>query len=135
MEPGFLPGDLLLVARAAYVDTQPARGDVVVVDEPGVGAGRLLKRLVGLPGETVTFDEGLLLLDGERLDESYLNGLPAVVGLDYAQWVLGRDEYFILGDNRAHSTDSREFGPVHARGILGKAWLRCWPASRVGRVD
>lgn len=135
MKPGFLPGDLLLVSRAAYVDVQPARGDVVVVNEPAEGAGRFLKRLVGLPGETVSFDEGLLLIDGERLVEPYLNGLPAVVGLDNSQWTLGSGKYFVLGDNRAQSIDSREFGPVRAEDILGKAWFRYWPASRVGRVN
>ena len=95
---------------------------------------RYLKRIVGLPGEEVRLSEGMLLIDGERLAEPYLGGLPASPGLGDQQWKLRDGEYFVLGDNRAHSTDSREFGPVGLGLIVAKAWFRCWPPTRWGTV-
>ena len=109
-------------------------GDIVVLDEPSDGGRHFLKRLVGLPGETVTFDEGLMLIDGKRLAEPYLGGLPAVMGLNFTEWNLRQGEYFVLGDNRFHSTDSRVLGPISLKDIVGKAWFRYWPYSKIGRV-
>ena len=127
MEPGLLPGDRLLVERRAA-----AAGDVVVVNDPRDPRKELLKRIVALPGETVAFEDGRLLIDDAPLAEPYLGGLPQVLGLEAAEWSLGEAEYFVLGDNRAHSTDSRTFGPIAAAHIVGRAWFRYWPLGRVG---
>ncbi len=89
---------------------------------------------MGLPAEEVSTGDGELLIDCGRLSEPYLEGLPSSVGLDTKSWRLRDDEYFIMGDNRAHSTDSREFGPVDAGLIVGKATRRVWPPSRWSRV-
>ena len=134
MEPGIRFGDRLLVARISHFGYKPKRGDIVVLDEPSDGGRHFLKRLVGLPGETVTFDEGLMLIDGTRLGEPYLGGFPAVTGLSFMEWNLKQGEYFVLGYNRFHSTDSRVFGPTNLNDIAGKAWFRYWPYSKIGRV-
>ena len=129
MAPGLLPGDRLLVERRAA-----AAGDVVVVNDPRDTRMEFLKRIVGLPGDRVAFEDGRLLLDDAPVAEPYLRGLPQVLGLEAAEWSLGEAEYFVLGDNRAHTTDSRTFGPVDAARIVGRAWFRYWPLSKVGPV-
>ena len=134
MTPSFQPGDRLLASPGAYGHGPPARGDAVIVDSPGAPGERYLKRIVGLPGEEVRLSEGYLLIDGEHLVEPYLAGLPAALGLEEKVWELAHDEIFVMGDNRARSTDSREFGPVGAGLIVARVWFRWWPLSRRGRV-
>jgi signal peptidase I len=107
---------------------------VVVVVAPGDSHLRYVKRVVGLPGEEVRILDGALLVDGARLIEPYLGGLPSSVGLGDSVWGLGPEEYFVLGDNRLRSTDSREYGPVGARLIVGKAWFRYWPLRGWGVI-
>ena len=106
----------------------------MIVRDPGAPRRRYLKRVVGLPGEEVRLSEGTLFLDGRHLAEPYLVGLPASVGLGEGVWGLLENQYFVMGDNRAHSTDSRRFGPVGLEQIAGKARFRWWPLSRWGRV-
>ena len=134
MRPSFEPGSHLLVSQAAYALSEPSRGDVVIVRRPGNTGTRYLKRVVGLPGEEVRILDGALLIDGVHLDEPYLGGLPASVGMGDRDWELGANEFFVLGDNRLRSTDSREYGPVGRDLILGKAWFRYWPLMRWGRI-
>ncbi len=130
MLPSFANGDVVLVNRRAFGKTGPTRRDVVALHSPE-GSGKLyLKRVVGLPGERVALSEGLLYVDGQQLSEPYLDGLPSSIGLSTTSWLLGGDEYLVLGDRRAHSTDSRDFGPVNASQIVGQAWLRVWPLGR-----
>lgn len=134
MAPAFQPGEYLLVNLTAYRKREPARGDVVIVAGPGDSSKRFLKRIIGLPGEEIRLSEGLLFINGKRLHEPYLGGLPAYLGLGEFAWKLGNEDYFVMGDNRAHSTDSREFGPVSLKRIIGRAWLRVWPFGRLGTV-
>ena len=125
MEPTYHSGDLLLVGplrRGA-----PARGDVVVLRNPREPDAHDLKRVVGLPGETVSLADGSLYVDGAHLPEKYLGGLPASLGLERSEWTLTGDRYFVLSDNRARGTDSRHFGPVPRDAILGRVWWRVWP--------
>lgn len=112
----------------------PARGDVVVTMSPDE-SGFYLKRVVGMPGETVAILEGMFLIDGEPFSEPYLHGLPASVGLSASEWKLGENEFFLMGDNRAHSDDSRKYGPVNLSNIKGRAILRCWPLRGLGRMS
>ena len=133
MRPTLEPGQHLLVARF-YARPGRSRGDLVVVCDPRESGRRHLKRVVGMPGEEVRMLDGTLFVDGVALSESYLGGLPASVGLGDRSWSLGRGEYFLLGDNRAHSTDSREHGPVSEDLIVGGAWFRYWPLLKWGRV-
>ena len=125
MAPTLRQGDYVLVDLARA----PQRGDIVVVATDG---GRFVKRVVGLPGERVQFTEGMLLVDGDRLVEPYLRGLPPYLGLQDAEFSLAGDEYFVMGDNRSHSTDSRYSGPVSRSSIEGRALWRVWPPLRLG---
>ena len=128
MEPNFVEGERLLVhPRWSSI----VRNTVVVVREPGKPDRKLLKRVVGVPGESVEFKEGSIWIDDQHLPEQYLNSLPAVIGLAGASWDLGCDELFVMGDNRAHSTDSREFGPLNIDNIVGVVVFRYWPIMPV----
>ena len=134
MEPTLFDGDVLLVARASG---GLVRGSLVVAWPSTVqrAAGTAqLKRIVGLPGEVIEFDEGSLLINGEMRPEPYLGGMPQVLGVEASRWHLGPGELFLLGDNRAHSDDSRSYGPVPAAAVEGVVRLRLWPPSRLGRL-
>ena len=134
MRPSFEPGELLLVSLAAYRGSARRRGDVVVLRDPGDSARRVMKRVVGLPGESIRIEDGVLFVDGEALKEPYLAGLPPSLGLEEKAWDLQACQYVVLGDNRARSTDSRSFGTVGEASILGRAWYRLWPLRAWGRV-
>ena len=128
MSPAFRDGDLLLVTRGF---SAPRRGSVVLLKVRQAGEPQFqVKRLVGLPGERIVFEEGLLHIDGVHHPEPYLGGMPAAVGLDRLTCVVGEGEYYLLGDNRAHSTDSRHFGPVLQSEIAGVVRARLWPLAR-----
>jgi signal peptidase I len=131
MLPSLANGDLIAVAGI----TLPLRRGAVIVaslrKDPNL---RSLKRVVGLPGEEVRLMDGVVLIDGEELTESYLGGLPASPGLEEGHWRMADGECFVMGDNRAHSTDSRHFGPVLHSAIAARVRLRCWPLSRLGRI-
>ena len=138
MTPSFEAGDYLIVRRGAYGKTAPSRGDPVILRDPGDAADGTrvnLKRVIGLPGDEVRLYEGTLYINGEHLVEPYLGGLPASPGLGGGIWRLADNEFFVMGDNRAHSTDSRAFGPVAPGLLAGKAWFRIWPIGRWGYVD
>ena len=125
MEPTLYDGDLTLavIPRRAI-----RRGEIAVMRLPGAdGPKYRIKRIVGLPGERVALEDGLLFIDGAHHREPYLRGLPASVGVDAASWTLGAEECFALGDNRAHSVDSRRFGPVPTSAIVAIVAIRIWP--------
>ena len=128
MSPTFLDGDLLLVTRGFSV---PRRGSVVLLNmRQANGPQFQVKRIVGLPGERIVFEDGLLEIDGVRHPEPYLGGMPATVGTDRLTCDVGEDECYVLGDNRAHSTDSRQFGPVLRSEVMGVVRARLWPLVR-----
>jgi len=132
MTPTLRPGDQVLVDVLAYREAGPARGDIVVSSSPRAEGRRDIKRVIGLPGERAVMAEGMLFVSGGQLAEPYLGGLPSSVGLGESAWDLGAGEYLVLGDNRAHSTDSREFGPIREDRIVGRAWVRYWPVRAWG---
>ena len=127
MMPSFRPGELLLVSGRGYARSTPARGDVVVVRDPRDAGKELLKRIVGEPGDEVGLSEGLLYVNGQHVEERYLGGLPSSPRPVEGSWRLGDAEFFVLGDRRHRSTDSREFGPIPMGLIAGRAWCRIWP--------
>ena len=133
MAPTLGSGHLLLM-RPGGPPSGLSRGDLVIVRDQRDPKSRYLKRVVGLPGERIQLFEGLLYVDGGHLAEPYLGGLPASLGLEDKVWGLGEGEYFVMGDNRARSTDSRAFGPVDAGLIVGKVWFRYWPLSKWGKL-
>jgi signal peptidase I len=120
MEPGIHTNDRFI---AANIDLFPVqRGDVVTLLSP-ISGERLVKRVIGLPGEVVELRDGLVYIDGVPLSEDYV----AEPIRDTGRWELADDEYFILGDNRNHSYDSSEYGPVHESLLLGVIKFRFWP--------
>ena len=135
MSPTFSEGDRLIVRRPPRRSFAFTRGDVVVVRERSDGDRRHLKRLIGFPREKIRQSDGVLLLNDLPLDEDYLGGLPAVIGLDDITWNLENGEFFLLGDNRARSTDSRQLGPVKLDDIVGAVRFRFWPLHKLRLVS
>ncbi len=140
MQPSFRAGQFLIVSRLHYLFGAPQRGDIVVFDPPG-DEGRtdeplLIKRLIGLPGERVEVRDGGVYINGELLTESYINptGVAQSCRGQYCDIVLGDNEYFLMGDNRNNSRDSRAFGPVERSRIVGEAIIRYWPLPDLGIV-
>ena len=130
MSPTLRDGDLLLVTRSP---SAPKKGSVVLLNmRQANGSQFQVKRIVGLPGERIVFDDGMLQIDGVHHPEPYLGGMPASVGLERLTCDVGEDEYYVLGDNRAHSTDSRRYGPVPRSEIVGVVRARLWPLVRWG---
>ena len=134
MSPTFSEGDRLLVRRTPRRTFSFARGDVVVVRDGPDGERLHLKRVIGFPRESIRQSDGVLLVNGRRLDEDYLGGLPAVIGLEEESWNLGDGEFLLLGDNRAHSTDSRQLGPIRLDRIEGIVQCRFWPLNKLRLV-
>ena len=134
MEPILEHGDYVLAnrmsARRAFL-----RGDIVVLRSPREARSTYVKRIVGMPNETVRLDSGRVYVDDEAIAEPYLNAdIRTEPKSDFTEWFLDPDEYFVLGDSRANSDDSRTYGPVKKETILGKVWFRYWPLGRFGRV-
>ena len=127
-------GDRVLVSRLAYRLGAPVRGDVVVVRAAWGAGPEYLKRVVGLPGEWVRYQDGALSVEGAAVPEPYLPLPPLPVEDEPLWWRLGDDEYLVFGDNRARSVDSRRHGPVTRAALVGKAYYRYWPLAARGRV-
>ena len=134
MLPELSDGQYVLMLPKERLGRQLGRGDIVMLRHP-VGADDVyVKRIVGLPNETILMMEGRLLLNGKVLQEDY-STLPAVEKWTGPQeWSSGHDEYFVMGDNRRQSRDSRVFGPVSSRLIMGQVWFRYWPPSAWGML-
>lgn len=123
MEPMYPEGTLLWCNRIAYLLKTPARGDIVIVHTLNPRDRVGVKRVVGLPGEHVAWDASSIWIHGVSLDEPYARKGRAVPGDDQRNQVrLGSDEYFVVGDNRLYSRDSRVYGPVRRRQILGRVY-------------
>lgn len=132
MSPGIHDGDRILVEPWSYVFGGVSRGDVVVMQSPLDPGLDYIKRVIGLPGDEILIAAGAVWVNGELLEEPY--AVPGDASL--YQWTRVLDDhYFVLGDNRPHSSDSREFGQVPARFLRGRVDLRVWPLPRAGLVD
>ena len=131
METTLHDGDNLIVDKISYRFREPERFEIIVFPYQHKENTYYIKRIIGLPGETVQIVEGCVYIDGEPLDEHYGNELMENAGFAEEPIVLGEDEYFVLGDNRNHSSDSREpsVGVLHREDLLGRAWIRIWPVS------
>lgn len=129
MEPNFHNMDYLIVDELSYRFHQPQRGEVIVFRDPNNLNQRFIKRIIGLPNETVIIENGKVIIqqDGNSfiLEEPYLPEGTKTYG--EIKIHLKEDEYFVLGDNRASSLDSRSFGPIKRNLIIGKVALRLWP--------
>jgi len=130
MEPNFSSGDYLLVDEATYRFRGPERGEVIVFRNPSNTSEFFIKRIVGLPGEEVVINDNDVTIDGEQIDEVYLGGAINVEGQYIFQ--LDEDEFFVMGDNRPQSFDSRSWGPLGDGLIVGVVRLRFWPPAAFG---
>ncbi len=137
MRPTFEDSERLIVSRVHYLIAPPNRGDVIVLNsldeirEPNV---MLIKRVLGLPGDIVSFRNSQLYINGEPVQEPYINNNECRYSCPDREWVLGEDEYFVMGDNRDHSNDSRRFGAVPIDHVVGHVVFRYWPPRRIGLV-
>lgn len=135
MQPTLSDGDNLIVDKLSYRFHDPDRFDIIVF--PQEDGRYFIKRIIGLPGESVRIDEdGFIYINGEKLQESYGKEVMRDPGLAKDGIQLGADEYFVLGDNRNNSEDSRyaDMGNVKKRNIIGKVWFIASPWSRFGFV-
>lgn len=137
MEPTLSDGDNLLVDKISYRFSEPERFDIIVFPFRYAEKTYYIKRIIGLPGETVYIDdEGQIFINGELLTESYGKEVIADPGRAYEMLTLGEDEYFVLGDNRNNSSDSRDpvVGNIHRDELIGKAWMRIYPFYKMGMI-
>ncbi len=139
MDPAYLEKDYLIINQFSYklFRHQPNRGEVIVFRAPIQQKDFYLKRVIGLPGERVKVEEGKVIV----YNEDHPQGI--VIKEDYlvettpgsASVTLGPDQYFVLGDNRNASYDSRRFGPINKDSIVGRTWIRGWPFNRLGLIS
>ena len=131
MTPTLADGDQLIVEKVSYYFSEPKRYDIIVFPYPEEPDKHYIKRIIGLPGETVQIIDGYVYINGELLDEHYGN---EVMNNASDPIVLGEDEYFVLGDNRNNSEDSRyaAVGNIKRSDIDGRAWVRIWPFDSFG---
>ncbi len=129
MFPNFHNRDVIILNKISYVTSKPKRGDSVVLRFPGdPDHARYIKRLIGLPGETVTIRDGRVSINSKPLSELYLD--PAITTYPAADINLGADQYFLLGDNRDLSSDSRIWGTASREDFIGKAFYIIFPLRR-----
>ena len=131
MEPNFTEREFVIVNKLAYLTREPRRGDVIVFQHPDAGTGDLIKRVIGVPGDTVEIRKGRV----------YINGLPTTEPwplieheYDAGPVLVGVDKLFVLGDNRADSRDSHVWGLLDRETLIGQAWLTVWPFGESGMI-
>lgn len=128
MEPNFYQNEYLIINEIAYRFEEPSRGEVIIFKNPKNTKNYFIKRVIGLPGETVEVQSGKVFVNGQELDEPYIKNFSTQ---SYEAQTLSDTEYFFLGDNRINSYDSRTFGPVDRKYVIGKVWFRGWPIDRI----
>lgn len=136
METTLSDKDQLIVDKMTYRFRDPKRYDIVVFPYQYQDNTYYIKRIIGLPGETVQILSGMVYIDGMRLDEHYGNEIMENPGIAEEPLTLGEDEYFVLEDNRNNSSDSRasDVGLIHRKDLIGRAWIRVWPLSQIGVI-
>jgi signal peptidase I len=131
MEPTLHSDQRLVVEKVSYRFHGPRRGDIIVLKSPQRNSELLIKRVIGLPGETVEIKQGWVYINGQDLDEQYLE---RSTGGNWGPIIVPPLHVFVLGDNRSFSNDSRAFGMVPIKNIIGRAWVSYWPLDEVGTV-
>jgi signal peptidase I len=132
MAPTLNDGQFLIVDKISYRFSRVERGDIIVFHAPRGPNKDFIKRVVGLPGEKIQIDRGLVLINDQPLSEPYIS-YPGV-----ASWgprILEQKELFVLGDNRPSSNDSRQWGPLPREDVVGKAWFCYWPPEAWGLIE
>ena len=136
METTLSDGDQLIVDKISYQFREPERFEIIVFPYQYEAGTYYIKRIIGLPGETVQILDGSVYINGEKLEEHYGNEGMVEAGIAAEPVTLGVDEYFVLGDNRNNSKDSRsvDVGVVHGKDFVGRAWIRIWPFEKIGWI-
>jgi signal peptidase I len=132
MEPNLHTDQRLVVEKISYRLHSPHRGDVVVIRMPDRGPELLIKRVIGLAGETIEVRSGVVYINGQALAEDYL--VRSTSGT-YGPTTIPEGHVFVMGDNRGASNDSRVFGPVPLDRVVGRAWVSYWPFDSLGIVQ
>ena len=130
MRPNLHAGQYLIVSKIVYKLHPPERGDIIVFHHPQSVDRDLIKRIIGLPGETITIRQGQVFVNGAPLEEPYVSDR----GRYSDQFELGQNEFYVLGDNRPNSDDSHNWGVLSEDRIVGKAWISYWPPDEWGGV-
>ena len=127
MQPTLHEGNLLVVNKLAYKFGEPKHGDIIVFHYQGTVTEDYIKRVIGLPGDTVDIGNGIVRVNGQTITEPYIAELPGYTGT----WKVPEGEIFVLGDNRNHSSDSHDWGFVQQEWVVGKAIIIYWPLDRI----
>jgi signal peptidase I len=133
MSPTFETGEYLIVDEISYRFSEPQRGDVVIVKKPGTKSENLIKRVMGLPGETLRYKNNVLTISNKENPGGFVVEEPYLKNIRTGDFeaALGSDQYFVMGDNRGVSLDSRIIGPIRRDAIIGEAFLRLFPPTRI----
>jgi signal peptidase I len=131
MWPTLEDGQYIIVNKVVYKLRSPHRGEVVVFHPPQEGNSSYIKRVIGLPGEVVEARGGRVYIDGSSLPEPYLEETTG----RFRQYKVPDGYYYVLGDNRGNSVDSRSFEAVPEDDIIGRAWITLWPPSEIGQIE
>ena len=135
MEPAFENGDYLIIDEISYKFSNPQRGEVIVFKYPHDTSQRYIKRIIGLPGETVEIKNGKIFISDKALEETnYLSPDFFTPDFGFTKTTLNKNEYFVLGDNRLHSSDSRRWGTVPREDIIGRVFIRAWPFAALAKI-
>lgn len=137
MQPTLHDGDNLLVDKLTYRFRDPKRYEIVVFPYKYEEDTYYIKRIIGLPGETVQIIDGYVYINGKKLEKDYGAEVMQDAGIAEESITLGKDEYFVLGDNRNHSSDSRvpNVGVLNRKDLMGRAWIRIWPFDSIGVIS
>jgi signal peptidase I len=138
MMPNFQDAEYLLTEKVTYYTRNPERGDVVVFTPPVSTTDEFIKRVIGLPGEKVMVSGGKVYINDKVLNEPYLKDTVLTNGGTFltedVEYTVPAGEYFVMGDNRPNSSDSRYWGPITKKVMSGRAWVSYWPANSAGVV-
>ncbi|WP_274651470.1 signal peptidase I [Paenibacillus humicola] len=132
MQRTLFDGQRLIEDKISYHFEHPHRGDIVIINGPESDK-RLIKRVIGLPGDVLDFRNGLVYVNGKKLDEPYVKGQTFSNGLQLP-YTVPANKVFVMGDNRENSMDSREIGPIALSSIEGRAVFRLWPLNKFGEL-
>ncbi|OGG02928.1 signal peptidase I [Candidatus Gottesmanbacteria bacterium RBG_16_37_8] len=138
MEPSFKNNEYIITDKISYRFGSPQRGDVVIFKAPVNLEVDYIKRIIGLPGEKIMIAKGKVYVNDKLLSEPYLEEITSLFPGGFVQdgvtIDIPEEHYFVMGDNRPHSSDSREFGPINHKLIIGKAIFRYWPINGLGLI-
>jgi len=139
MYPNFHDQEFILTDKVTYRRTLPQRGDVIIFHAPPPFDSDFIKRVIGLPNETVMVKDNSVFINGQKLPEPYLPSSYVTTEKSFLRegvpYTIPTGYYMVMGDNREYSSDSREWGPISRSAIVGKAWVRYWPLDRIGVIQ